>query len=387
MTDRTKAPNHVRGPARRALFLLAHDRRHPSVTGGDEYGQQLAEALAHDGWKVSLWSSDGPGLAREEETGGVLVRRAPLGVPLTLWMWGEFLAGRAGPFDAVVEQVVASQRWPFLAKLWTPSRAVGLWFQDNRPLFEAAYPPGIRRALASSLQAILLVLYARGPVITTSERSRQWLQEKGVVGDRVALSYPRVVPPPDGGGKLPSFGERRDRFVAIGNFRPTKRFEEALEVLALLRAELPSAEAVVLGRPQDEAYLGRLRALAAQKGLGEHVQFLVGVDDVHKREVLASAKALTVHSPIEGFAWTVPEAGSLGVPAVVNPGVPSEVVEDGVAGARVPFGDPAAFARTLARWMRSEATWTPLSEGARRSAARFATPGVSETVRALLEGI
>ncbi len=369
------------------LILAAHDRAHAGVTGGDLHLQGIAEELASSGGVVTLWTSRAPGLPSRERVNGVDIHRWGGGelFPVRVRFRGR-LHGAQG-FDVVLEQVIGSLRIPFRAPRWAKGRAVGFWYQDNRPLFRAAFRSSFLVAAADRLQRSLLRSYGHGPLLVPSETTRSWLLSQGVPAVRVAVSHPQVALPEGAEGTVRPYRERADRFVVIGNFRPIKRFEEAVEVLRRLRREVSEAEAVLLGRPQDPAYLKRLRELALSPELAGHLRIVVGAGEAEKFELLSRSKALTVHSPIEGFGWTVPEAGAMGVPAVVNPGVPHDLDVEGPGLVRVPAGDVDAYVRTLARWMREEGEWQRASSSALAGSRKFLEPFVGPEVRALLGSV
>jgi glycosyltransferase involved in cell wall biosynthesis len=181
------------------------------------------------------------------------------------------------------------------------------------------------------------------------------------------------------------FEARSDWLVSIGNFRRTKRFEEAIRVLAIVRRGIPHAELVLIGREQDGEYLHELRSLVLKLGLENRVTFRLGVSEEEKFGVLARAKVLTVHSPVEGFGWTIPEAGLYGVPVVGNPGISDEVLRVGLNGERVAFSDIEAYARDVSRLLTDGPHWRTYSQGARRVAMEFVEGPVEDSVVGLLE--
>jgi glycosyltransferase involved in cell wall biosynthesis len=352
--------------------LASRDSQNPRAAGGERLLQQLAEAIATCGDEVTFWTSQAPGRPTSERYRGVeILRLAPPGL-LAPAVWAGLALGRAARFDLIIEEALGGERVPFFAKVWTPSRSVGMWYQDFRPLFAAQLGSGRAARWAGRLQELLLRLYRSGPVLTCSERSRGWLVSRAIPPGQIGLVYPRLEGVPTTSPL--SFVARRNRFVSIGNFRPTKRFEEALAVLRGVRRTVPDAELVLIGRPLDDAYLGRLRELASAPDLKGAVHFIVGATELEKFGTLSLAKALTVHSPIEGFGWTVPEAGSCGVPAVVGPGVPEDVLRPGVSGEVVPFGNVDAYVRVLVDWFRSSDHWQARSDQALHLAQKFVAP-------------
>ncbi len=363
----------VGGPtrARSWLFLAAHDPAHPHATGGDLLAFDLAEALAGRGDDVEIWCSRHRKLPTKATLRGVKVRRFPPGRMLPLTIRGALLVGRGRRFHVIVEQVVGTQRFPFLARLFSSKPTLGIWYQDNVPLFDAVFRGSVTRWLARALQRVLLVVYAKGPVLTCSQTSSRWLAAQGIPSERIGLFYPRVNLPP-GAKAPPPFVARENLFVVIGNFRPTKRFEEALEVLREVRRRGVDARCAIVGRTNDLPYLERIRALAEAPDLRGSVDLLPDLGEEEKFALLLRAKVLTVHSPIEGFGWTLLEAGRQGVPAVVNSGVPEEARGSEGGTQVVPFGDVGAYADAVAGWMTSAPRWTDASSATRQHAAMFA---------------
>ncbi len=342
----------------------------------------LARELASKGHAVTLWSSSSPGLPRRDRSGEIIVRRLAPSRLLAPAVWTRFLAGAARGFDVVIEEAIGGERLPFLGPILSRRPCVGMWYQDNRPLFQASYGPWARR-LATVLQAALLRMYRNRFLITPSETTRQWLISTGLAPDHTVVHNPKVA-----GGEhqasLTPFAGRRNRFVSIGKFQPLKRFEEAIDVLDRLTEAVPDAELVLLGREDNAAYLTELRSRIARSHFPAHISLVLNATDSQKNDILASAKALSIHSPIEGFGWTIPEAGLCGVPVLANLGTPAEAIEEGTNGTRVPIGDQEAYTRILARWMTDEPEWTRLSQGATRVAQRFADPVLSPAVESLI---
>jgi glycosyltransferase involved in cell wall biosynthesis len=368
----------------RILVLVARDSAHPLAAGGDRHMGQLARELAENGHTVELWTASHPRLARTEMWRGVRVLRLAPPRLLAPAVWARLLRGRARGFDVVLEEVIGGERAPFLGWLLVRPRCIGMWYQDNRPLFQATYPGGLARA-AGGVQSMLLRAYRGRRLLTPSEATRSWLISTGMPPDRVCVHQP-AVQLPEGVEVRRPFSLRRNRFVSIGKYRRLKRFEEAVEVLETLSSQLADAELVLVGLREDDLYVAALRERIAASPARDRVRLVLDAPDADKYAILADAKALTIHSPIEGFAWTVPEAGLCGVPTVANEGTPADTVVEGVNGVRLKIGDTGAYARTLARWMRDEAEWERLSEGARREADRHVSSRLPAAVDEFVRG-
>ena len=87
---------------------------------------------------------------------------------------------------------------------------------------------------------------------------------------------------------------------------------------------------------------------------------------MYKRQFLATGDVFAFPSHQEGFPLVLLEAMAVGLPAVSSaiPG-PVEMIQDGVDGALVPPGDPAALARALAGLVATPQKAAALSLAAR----------------------
>lgn len=167
--------------------------------------------------------------------------------------------------------------------------------------------------------------------------------ERGVPAQRVHF-VPNAVTPPT--VQATPFGQagRPPRIVAAGRLHPKKGFDVLVAALALLRDQDLAFDCEIAGEGDERA---RLEGLIAQHGLGDRVRLVGWRADVPA--FLATGDVFAFPSHQEGFPLVLLEAMAVGLPAVSSaiPG-PVEMIADGVDGALVPPGDPAALARALA---------------------------------------
>jgi glycosyltransferase involved in cell wall biosynthesis len=165
--------------------------------------------------------------------------------------------------------------------------------------------------------------------------------ERGVPAQRVHF-VPNAVKPPTVLA-APFIESRPPRIVAAGRLHPKKGFDVLIAALALLRDQDQAFDCEIAGEGDERA---KLEGLIAQHGLGDRVR-LVGWRDASA--FLATGDVFAFPSYQEGFPLVLLEAMAVGLPAVSSaiPG-PVEMIADGVDGALVPPGDPAALAQALA---------------------------------------
>lgn len=135
-----------------------------------------------------------------------------------------------------------------------------------------------------------------------------------------------------------------DVLIAVGRFAPSKRLDDAVRVLALLREQGRAVTLVLVG---DHGQRDEIERLARELGCHESLVLPGFVDDLPL--AIGSADVLLSCSEYEGFGLTIIEAMACGVPVVATAvgGVPDSVV-DGVTGHLVDVGRPDQMATRVA---------------------------------------
>lgn len=176
--------------------------------------------------------------------------------------------------------------------------------------------------------------------------------------DRVrAITYP-VRPAPAQPPAPPAAAGGAPRICFAGRFEPRKGPETLLRALPLVRARVPGARLVLVGRDAVEgdspSSSAALRALAGELGVADGLEIVErwGADAV--AEEFGRAAVCAVPSRWESFGYVAAEAMALGR-AVVASDIPplAEVVVDGETGRLVPPGDAEAWAAALS-WVLEE---------------------------------
>src|ERR1051326_7871777 len=168
---------------------------------------------------------------------------------------------------------------------------------------------------------------------------------------RVAREKIRVIPNGIDLGRLPAFSldraaartaagrDPRRRLVAqVGRLAPQKDHPTFLRAAALIAAELPDVDFLVVGEGERRA---ELEALARRLGLGARLRFTGLVHDVPA--LLREVDVLALTSTHEGFPNVVVEAMAMGAVAVTTDvGGCRELVAHQETGLLVPAHAPAA---------------------------------------------
>jgi glycosyltransferase involved in cell wall biosynthesis len=142
--------------------------------------------------------------------------------------------------------------------------------------------------------------------------------------------------------------------LCVARQYPRKHVADLLRAMPQVRRDVPSAHAVIIGNGPEHA---SLRALAAELGLGDAVQFLGAIaDDDEVARWYRCADVFCLPSVQEAFGIVFLEAMASGLPVVATraAAIP-EVVPDGQAGLLVPPGDVDALAAALTVLLREPA--------------------------------
>jgi glycosyltransferase involved in cell wall biosynthesis len=156
--------------------------------------------------------------------------------------------------------------------------------------------------------------------------------------------------------------------LCVGNRKPHKNLQAAVEVLRLLHARHPGLRLVVAGAPLDGGDPVGHRAAEAE--VAHLVRDVGAVSDDALRALYAGAACFLFPSLYEGFGLPVLEAMAAGAPVVAadRASIP-EVTGD--AGLLADPDDPVAFASAVERVLTDAALRDELVARGRRRAAGF----------------
>jgi glycosyltransferase involved in cell wall biosynthesis len=141
--------------------------------------------------------------------------------------------------------------------------------------------------------------------------------------------------------------------VMVGRLVEKKGFDDGLRALAEARSHVPRLRVTVVG---DGPLGERLRALAGELGLAEHVRFAGAQPHAAVKAIMSDADVILAPSAVtpsgdrDSGIIVVKEAAASRVPCVgtLHGGLP-EIVEDGTGGFLVPEHDVAALADRIRR--------------------------------------
>jgi glycosyltransferase involved in cell wall biosynthesis len=193
-------------------------------------------------------------------------------------------------------------------------------------------------------------------------------------------------------------GLPQDKFLVLqlGRMVPRKGVDTVIQGVAMLRNRYRiDAEMLVVGgdisRPQgcDGLEMARLRTLAAQLGIGEHVRFVGQQPRAELRYWYGAANAFVTTPWYEPFGITPVEAMACARPVVGSEvgGIKSTVV-DGVTGFLIPSRDPHAVADRLATLEQDPLLARAMGEqGLKRAYQHYTWRTVAQQVAAIYAAV
>lgn len=159
-----------------------------------------------------------------------------------------------------------------------------------------------------------------------------------------------------------------------------KQVDHAIEAFARVVKRRPAARLEIYGRGAD---LPALKNLISDLGLAKNVR-LMGFTK-QPNLVYQRGSLCIMTSRFEGAPLTVQEAMSYGCPVIsydLRYG-PADIIEDGVSGLLVPYGDRTAMADRIVATLQDPALLLRLSAAARERAADFSEPAFAARWSAL----
>jgi glycosyltransferase involved in cell wall biosynthesis len=214
------------------------------------------------------------------------------------------------------------------------------------------------RPLVRLFRALDLAAWRRLPVLfTRAQATKTYLVAKGVAPERVFPVYDPcdfdVYHPEDRAAARRRFGYGSEEIVLVhhGILHPNKGNDRILRGLATLRAAYPQLRYLLVG---DGPEMGRLKALSAELGLMNHVQFtgwLAGMGEVNTALNAGDiGLVMRVGSQHDDFHATGALVHSMacGLPILsARLGGTSEIVREGSEGLLFDPQDMTAFADKL----------------------------------------
>ncbi|MEM8872777.1 MAG: glycosyltransferase family 4 protein [Planctomycetota bacterium] len=143
----------------------------------------------------------------------------------------------------------------------------------------------------------------------------------------------------------------------VGRLQAWKGFDVLIRSLPAVHAHRPDARVVIVGGKHDREpdHLRDLQQLADQLGVRDQVIFAGAQPHEQVPRYMQAADVIVNASRDEPFGIVVVEGMGLGKPVIgTKPGGPAWVIEDGVNGLLVDYGEPDPLATAIGRALSGE---------------------------------
>lgn len=332
---------------------------------------EVARRLVQRGHHVTWFTSRPDGLAAEAWEDGIRILRR--GSELTTRLYAPPLV-RNGDYDLVVEEV---NTLPYFAPAWSRTPTLLFINQLAREVWWYEAPKPVA-ALGWLSEPLFLQAYRRVPTVTISASTLHDLRRLGLRGRVDVIPMAVNVQP------VEELRPKRleGHLIAVGRLTPSKRYDHAIDALALLRRRHHAATLTIVGEGEERKPLER-HAVAA--GVTGAFSLLGAVDDQEKVRMLTAADVLVGCSAREGWGLTITEAALRGTVSVVYdiPGF-RDSVKNETTGILTETA-PAALASAVASLLDSRETYERLRSAALATARKLSWDRTADAFEAAAE--
>lgn len=170
--------------------------------------------------------------------------------------------------------------------------------------------------------------------------------------------------------------------LSVGRLVKWKGFEMLIDVFRDLSAKHPELKLMIIGRgPEKERIISLISGSAARQKI-----FLMDrVPHAKLAEYLVASDVFVLNSSYEGFSHQIVEAMACGVPVIAaNAGGNPEIIEDGVNGILINYGDKPALGKAVESLMRDPGLSRKISENGRKTAGFYSKKRMIDELEKLI---
>jgi mannosylfructose-phosphate synthase len=182
--------------------------------------------------------------------------------------------------------------------------------------------------------------------------------------------------------------------LALGRIAHNKGYDLLIRSMVEVCERVPDARLVLAigstnATPQEEKMVVEFKRLAAELGIGDHVNFLDYIPDDQLADYYRAADVFALSSRYEPFGMTAVEAMACGTPTIVTTegGLWEQVTWGREALFANPF-DPAAFGHAMAFVLQYNSIYDRLAKyGCQKARAHFTWTGIAQQLLNLVGAI
>jgi len=299
----------------RILILNWKDIRHPQHGGAEILTHEMAKRFVKKGHSVTLFTTSFP-LGKELEIidGVVIIRAKHIGIPLPynpthfLRSFLFYKQHMQGKVDIVIDELHGI---PFFTPLYVKEKIFFLVCEVAQNIWDTMFPFPFN-ALGRMVERIYFSLYKQVQTLTISPSTKKDLLQVGIPEKNITIL-------PMGIERVSISLQKKEQdptFIFVGRMNKMKGVEDAIKAFSLYVKKFPTSKLWLVGSG-EEKYVDYLRKLIIRLNIDKSASFFGYISESEKYKLLARAHAILVPSVREGFGLIVPEANSVGTPAIV----------------------------------------------------------------------
>ncbi len=366
----------------RILILNWRDIKNPEHGGAEILTHEMAKRWVAWGHAVTQFSSHFPRASKKEIIDGVriirrgssMIRSFHIPVHAAAFFWYRL---HYSEFDVVIDEIHGI---PFFSTLYARVPVVALICEVAGDLWNVAFSfPG--NVIGAAIEKIYFRFYSTTPFMTISQSSKDELVTMGVRERRITV-LPMGVSIPKTARVFAK--EKNPTLIYVGRLTRAKGIEDALITVRSLKRRFPTIRLWIVGSGEP-SYLNILKVQVDQLDVSDTIQFYGFVGEREKFELLARAHILIVPSHKEGWGLTIPEAGSVGTPAVGYnvAGLRDAIVHEQTG--ILTSSDPAGLGKAVTRLLDDKKLYELLSKAAEKLAKTYSWEKTARSSLRVLE--
>jgi glycosyltransferase involved in cell wall biosynthesis len=292
------------------LLLNWRDPKNPKAGGAEKLNMYILKPFLEKGDSVTWYAKAMKGLPERETYEGIHIVR--FGNPLTHLLGFPFFywLGKFGKVDFLIDSIHGTG---YLSSIIAPrTRKKILICEVAQNIWDEMYPFPVN-VVGKLWENVMFWFYRHDRFWTISESTKKDLVHFGVPSKQIA-----ILPMGFDAVKLTKLPEKYDEPTAlfVGRLAEMKGVKDAIEAIAKVnKSDDKKWKLRIIGRG-DRQYESELKTLIKKLEIEHSVEMLGFVSEKEKFEEMAKAWILLVPSSREGWGMIVPEANSVGTPAI-----------------------------------------------------------------------
>lgn len=344
------------------------DIKNPNAGGAEILTHELAKRFVAQGHDVTLFSSHFPKGKKRDVVDGVVILREGEPDLRALHHSVHYHAYRyykkylKGHVDVVIDEI---HGMPFFTRFYVKEQKIAFICEVAKDIWDKMYPfPW--NIIGKTMERIILFLYRGINFTTISESTKQDLISYGIPKDAITvlpMGFRRIAIK---NGKK----QVNPTAIFVARINKMKGIEDAIQAWRIVVKRYPKAMLWVVGKG-EEHYLAFLRKKIRANHMEKNIHFWDFVSEKKKFQLMARAHVLISPSVREGFGLTIPEAGSVGTPAIVYdvPGL-RDIVDD-TNGIKLKKNTPEELAKELIAFFKDKERQQQLGRQAKKKSLQY----------------